>query len=326
MVLPDTWIGGVQRELYTETVKDATGWWLAVNYWGSDGSSGGGILGWFPTSDWAGLTMATNATEFHVGGEIYDPTNTWVIPMGSGANPTAGYGQAGYHHDYEAGCPSPGCPQNWEAPTTGRPGEYDFSNTTPKPTGWGPNYFYFGNAPRVFWGTNYGYGWSPIGDWASGSYKGECGIWQSGSKGQPMTGVSEYPSGSHQAHGLRCGITSFSTTGSSCVARTGYLGTSGDWDPGYDKLDCQSNEYVSGVAQSTSGTVNKVLCCPGVTRTSCTTETFYAGNSIDYSSPDWDAGYNKGQCPSGYDVRGISKVHYSSDGVVGAPHRILCCF
>lgn len=190
-----------------------------------------------------------------------------------------------------------------------------------------------GDKPHVFWGQNYGFNWSPIGDWASGSYKGECGI--VGSSGQPVIGLSSYASGTHQAHAVLCGSRPVTTTGSSCYARMfdpgnnqGSTGTP-DWDYGYWKADCRDNEYVAGVAQSTSGAVDSILCCPNsVAHSSCGSQIFYGQNSSAYASnqsADFDYGYFKGVCPTGKHVEGVSAVANSANGVVGAPHAIWCC-
>ena len=124
--------------------------------------------------------------------------------------------------------------------------------------------------------------------------------------------------------------------GSSCYARAfdpgnnqGSTGTP-DWDYGYWKADCRNNEYVSGIAQSASGAVNTILCCPGgaMAHAYCAAQIFYGQNSTAYAttqSADVDYGYYKGVCPNGQYVAGVSAVANSANGVVGAPHAIWCC-
>jgi hypothetical protein len=255
--------------------------------------------------------------------------------MGSGALPEAGYGQAAYVHDVKActdsgtTCVSPAA----ISPVLTRSANYNVSTTPgPKPGSTWKNWFYYGNVPSVFWGKNYGYQWAPNGDWAVGDYKGECGL--TSGNAQPLIGLSAYTGGSHQAHAVQCGTRTVATTPSSCYARKipgNNQGTSEDWDPGYYKASCGANEFVLGVSQSGTGAVTGVLCCPGgtaVSHTSCSTQVLYNQNSPAYYSnlgADWDGGYDKGQCPSGQYVAGLSAVYAGSQGVPMAPHAILCC-
>ncbi|MBN1610263.1 MAG: neprosin family prolyl endopeptidase [Polyangiaceae bacterium] len=334
---------GAQNELTIMTAyrspSDSPGyfgppaWWIYVQ-----GASGGSYIGYYPASDFSGQQMATRAQQFNVGAEVADTTNTWVIPMGNGASATAGLGHTGYHRNYRgctggyAGgytwCTSGGTfptPTNFGAPESTEFG-YNVSNTGGG-SGWGP-YFFYGNTPAVFWDQNYGYQWSPIGDWLGGSYKGECGL------GQPITGLSKYTSGQHQGHAILCGSKTISNvTGSSCYVRDFSSGDSrapntgtGDWDRNYFKGECASNEFVQGIGQTTSGKVYAILCCPGtVAHQSCGAQTFYSRDSSGYSGNDWDPQFFKGQCPAGKYVSGVSSVARRRYGVVGAPHAILCC-
>ncbi|NNB84364.1 protease B [Corallococcus exiguus] len=160
------------------------------------------------------------------------------------------------------------------------------------------------------------------GEWAPGSYKAEC------ASGEPATGLSLNPSSRHTRLALcRTGNDSrYPHDG--CYAR--YFSTSdsrgtiatGDWDPGYYKGECGSNEFVAGVAQSTAHEITAVLCCPGnVAHTSCSARVFDGQDSRESStSGEWDAYNWKGECGSGRYVGGLSR---SSSG--GAPHALLCC-
>ncbi|MBN1612485.1 MAG: neprosin family prolyl endopeptidase [Polyangiaceae bacterium] len=335
---------GAQEELTISTryrsPSDSPGytgpaaWWIYVQ-----GSAGGSYIGYYLASEFAGGEMATRGGRYTIGGEVSDSTNTWVVPMGTGASALAGLGQAGYHRNYRActggyaggytWCTSGGTfptPTNFDGPQANEFG-YDFS-TTGGGSGWGP-YFFYGNNPAVFWGHDYGTQWSPVGDWNYGNYKAECGL------GQPVTGLSQYTYGSHQGHAILCGSKTVSNvTGSGCYLRSFADGDNrapntgtGNWERYYYyRGECASNEFVQGISQSTSGQVNGILCCPGtVAHTSCEVQTFYARDSSGYSGVDWDPNYFKGQCPAGKYVAGVSSIKSSRIGVVGAPHGILCC-
>ena len=286
MTLPNGTPGGTQHELTLYTLNYSAGWYLYALI-----DSSGGYLGYYPTADFSG-TMQTSAGVYQVGGEVSDVTEAWVVPMGSGATPTAGYGQAAYHHDFYAATPSGGWSTNFTANGSTVPSAYAISTTTAAGGSWA-DYFYYGDAPAVFWGQNYGYNWSPVGDWIYGSCKGECGV------GQPITGLSKDTGGSNEAHAILCGSATISTTGSSCYARTfdpgnnqGYTDNGWDWDSGYYKAECGVSEFVQGIAQSTAGAVNAILCCPGsLSHSSCSAQVFYSGDSGGYAGTDWDPYY-----------------------------------
>ena len=291
------------------------------------------MIGYWTADSFTGAMASGTAQTFQAGGEIQDTTRTWVVPMGNGATPSAGYQQAAYVRSVSAWPYTGSAFTPMGMQVNGSPTNVNYWNAAPGQYWWS-SYFYYGNMPNVFWNQNYGYTlWSPIHDWASGSYKGECGIVSS--VGEPVTGVSSYVSGSHQAHAVLCGYQSFTTTGSSCNSRPfdpgNNQGSTGrpDWDSGYYKADCRNSEYVSGVAQSLSGAVDSILRCPGgVTHSSCAPQTFYGQNASAYYSNgngDFDWGYDKGVCPSGEYVAGISAVANGANGVVGAPHAIWCC-
>jgi hypothetical protein len=173
---------------------------------------------------------------------------------------------------------------------------------------------------------------SSLGDWAHGDYKDVCPL------GAPMYGISRTP-GQTWSDTVLCGTArepAFKNPGTGCYARpVGSFGgfdsrgdtSEGDWDPGSYKTECADTEYVAGVSQSSSnGALTSVLCCPGkVTHQSCEAEFFYSSDSHDYAPPDWDFGHPKGECPVGQYVAGISTPAYSSIGITGAAHAILCC-
>jgi hypothetical protein len=174
---------------------------------------------------------------------------------------------------------------------------------------------------------------SSLGDWAYGDYKDVCPL------GAPMYGISRSP-GQTWSDTVKCGTArepAFSSPGTGCYARP--VGSAGgfdsrgdtdngwDWDRGSYKTECRANEYVAGVSQASgNGVLTSVLCCPAsVTHQSCETQVFYNGDSQNYTAPDWDPGHYKGECPVGQYVAGISTPAYSSIGITGAAHALLCC-
>jgi hypothetical protein len=300
------------------TVLDP-GWTVAY-------SVGGGSLyklGYYPKADFSS-TMQTAGDTFEVGGEVYDPTGGWAVAMGTGATPSAGHGQAAYVHDYLVGTVD-GTTATVAIDGSSRV-SYAMSTSPAGITGLA-NYFYYGFAPKLFWHQDYEEDWSPAGDWASGEYKANCQI------GQAVTGISRY-TGARQSHGVACNEDTYVLQSNTCYARTfdpgdsrGDTDSGWDWDPGYFKGECAAGEYVQGVAQTTDGTMNDILCCPGALNHShCGVQVFYSGNSSAYGvGPDWDFGYYKGHCPAGQYVAGVSAVANSSEGTVGAAHALLCC-
>jgi hypothetical protein len=170
----------------------------------------------------------------------------------------------------------------------------------------------------------------PSWDWAPGDYKGVC------PRGEPMYGVSRIP-GQAWSEAVECGMSgqaAYSNPGTGCYARTvenwddrGDTDNGWDWDPGTYKTECEADEFVAGVSQfSGDGALTSILCCPAqVTHNSCDAQVFYNGDSQASVQPDWDVGFYKGQCPAGQYVAGISTPAYSSIGIPGAAHAILCC-
>ena len=186
-----------------------------------------------------------------------------------------------------------------------------------------------GGGDATFWGFNSGYTGQPIGDWAYGSYKCQA---------PPGMGIDGVSSSGVPGHAHNCIYQQFPglVQNSSCRAvpfdpgnNPNPWGSSGvttqDWDWGFYKAECNSNEYAAGVAQSTSGAIDGILCCPtggGTTAAaSCDVQVFANQNSSGYTFPDWDIGYYKGECPSGQLVFGVSAY---ADGS-GTPHALLCC-
>jgi hypothetical protein len=161
------------------------------------------------------------------------------------------------------------------------------------------------------------------GDWSPGNYKAECGI------AQEARGLSMLTGGS--AHELFCapGTPELFDQGKSNCHDVAFAASddrvtaaTGDWDPGFYKGECGTNEYVAGVSQSTTGAIQSVLCCADSSdlHLSCKAEVFAGADARESTTTgDWDYSYNKGECGDGRYVAGVS--HDAS----GHPHAILCC-
>jgi hypothetical protein len=310
MQLPATTFGGSTQtlELYT--------------YFGTAGGSNAWIIynvGYFPASNYSG-TMATGTAHQYYGGyEVYDHSGNWVIPMGSGAASNAGFGQAAYIDLMEAENSNGTWSVNFGGPQSTASAYTAYTGTS--------GYYFAGDQTKVWWGQDYGDSFSPVGDWASGYYKGQC------PNGHAVIGDSCYRN-AIQSHAVVCGQQTLATfnggpTGSGCYARNitngdnrGYNDNGWDWQVNYIKDECGVNEFVEGLSQGKNGYIHGVLCCPGnVTHQSCESQIFYSSNSLAYGSgPDTDPGYNKGICPNGQYVAGVSQN--IPDGGV---YSILCC-
>jgi hypothetical protein len=114
------------------------------------------------------------------------------------------------------------------------------------------------------------------------------------------------------------------------LRRTAYGSPNDDWASGYWKLECNGDEYVSGVGQDASWTqgdnrFHGIACSRLATGWSpgrCNVRVFDSRNDRGDNPPmeDWDSGALKGQCATDEYVAGIS-VNPGN----GAPHSLLCC-
>jgi hypothetical protein len=110
---------------------------------------------------------------------------------------------------------------------------------------------------------------TPNNDWANGYFKLECGL------GEYVAGVSQNSAvcaGNYQFHGILCAAYS-GTASTACTVRAFDGGdsrgawvnaafTSGDWDFGTFKGECNLNEYVAGVSINPSTRrPHSLLCC-----------------------------------------------------------------
>jgi hypothetical protein len=96
------------------------------------------------------------------------------------------------------------------------------------------------------------------GDWASGSYKGECGL------DEYVAGYARDPGG-RVSKILCCSGTHLEHLG--CVAEDLYAGDArestaeGDWSPSFHKAECAPGRYVAGVASTDLEGTRSILCC-----------------------------------------------------------------
>ncbi len=328
------------NDLSIEVDATASGWELRAAPAGQRLTS----IGYYPYSDYTG-SMASGVSEltFEVGNEVYDATGAGGVPMGTGSTATAGYTWSAVHHDYGTCLNQPGaCGYFVATPsvTTSAPiVNYEYSQTTPAGSASWNNYFYVGDAPAVFAGTNYGYSaWNPVGfDWAPNDSKADCEF--TGQGAQPIVGISAFTWGQQQAHAVVCAPGApVATNGGSCVIENFDNSLPGNsswaWDPSYNMAECPANYFAQGVSQDANGNMTSLLCCPASNNTitiatnTCSLETFFNQNSPDFwesDHPDWDDGFYKGQCSDGMFISGVSAIASSSQGPTGAPHALLCC-
>lgn len=317
MTLSSSTFNGTQAELTLLTQAGNVGY--STSGWNIVGA------GVYPRTDFIQY-MQDTATSFTVGGEIYDSTQSWYVPMGSGAEPQAGYGQAAYWVSSE----SHGLGVIKSGTSTWDYGSFSGIGSE-HPSDYGANWsggrVFVGPLQHSFYSSDYGFQWSAIGDWASGSYKAQCDY----THGVPLRGVATRTDGS-ATESILCG--GFIQTGyaNSCNARNfssgdnrGSYDNGWDWDPGYVKGECGYMEVATGIAQSQSHQLNTILCCSqrnNPDHSSCTVEQFDTSDSPSYGSgPDWAGGLYKGICPLGKAVVGISRKKTG-----GAAHALLCCF
>jgi hypothetical protein len=169
-------------------------------------------------------------------------------------------------------------------------------------------------------------------DWSVGDFKSECGPFQAAS------GLSA-TLGSGRTHALLCGrdLQAFPHDAQETGCRSldfsqSNTPLSSDWDVGFLKGECATNEFVAGVSQTlATGALKAILCCPGqVAHQACTTQVLYGQNAAEpgaiADTGDWDSGFTKGQCGPGRYLAGVSRfVGANAAAMAGAAHGVLCC-
>jgi hypothetical protein len=162
------------------------------------------------------------------------------------------------------------------------------------------------------------------GDWMPGSYKAECGS-------SAVSGLSEdwYTKAAHAALCDDPYPARYPHQACHTVDFTGgdnrWDTSSGDWDAGYVKGECGTDEYVAGVSQRPSGFVDSILCCQGLVKhKGCSPVYQWAGESReDTHTANWDNRYVKLECKPGRYVAGVARNN--RPGQPGGPDAILCC-
>jgi hypothetical protein len=161
-------------------------------------------------------------------------------------------------------------------------------------------------------------------DWAPGEFIGECGSLQA------VVGVSATLG--HMASAILCTLDDDiykhgATSACHAVAFAPSMGAPGnDWDVGFTKGECPQGEFMAGVAQSKTGELTRILCCPGpVKKQACARQVMWDADGREAgaaaASGDWDYFHIKGECAPGRFVAGISRTAMTG----GLPHAILCC-
>ncbi len=282
-----------QNELNVIAFNDYGTWWIWAN---------NSYIGYFKSiamggdADFFTGEFQNSAQSFEAGGEVCDATGSWVVPMGSGAAPWAGLGEAAYMHDFMVGLTSgdyshdflPKDGGNFPSLTSLNDngvarGAYTYSEQNNPDPSWA-NIFWFGNYPGYIWGYEWNYenfnnpSWIP-----PNVYAGQCGMYNfTPDNGahyypifQPVIGVSK-ASWYHNADALLCGMNAvgdpndpYCNHGSILQFGYDYNNSNaqecqtGNWDPHIAKGECPCNEYVAGVYQDLGGALEGLLCCQG---------------------------------------------------------------
>ena len=269
-------------------------------------------VSWLPNSGgpWSTVTTVGNGTGFILGpGALANATSSSVLSMAPGGDRSLWW--------------NVGSSTGWTASWT----------QVQAYVGYVLNYYYSAAYSFEF-GSSRGY--TGDGNWAAaGANIGECGSSEWG------MGVSARADGTDSPASLLCTKHSWSFS-NTYVSDQHTLSFSGgdvglgnhpmsppDWDAGFVKAECATNEAVTGLAQLNGG-LNAARCSaigkPGTTSanlgTNCRPVVFGAGDNREtpnYPS-DWASGYYKGECRQGSAVAGVSRSPLN-----GGVHAILCC-
>ena len=155
-----------------------------------------------------------------------------------------------------------------------------------------------------------------------------------------ITGLSQVPDNSASA-AILCSPSSngqFSEGASVIITNTSgdqrRYSRSGDWDPGWIKLECGANEYISGLSQSSTSptALHAIRCTAGNLANqglnNCETRAIAtADNRGTTATGDWSVGRTKYECSPGKVLVGIG-TSWALDSVPAnrsKPHSIFCC-
>ena len=175
-------------------------------------------------------------------------------------------------------------------------------------------------------------GYTGDGDWAPGSYKGQC------KAGDSIVGISATSTSQRsdsRGHSALCMPQYTASTQASLEKGHVLTGpddradtNTGDWDPGYYKAECGANEVMTGIAQ-VPGTfkMSKILCnwfYAEVMANDSTCRPLVFSNTSDNrrtdDTGDWSWSYSKNECASNQILKGVS-----ANPNTGEIHAILCC-
>jgi|GEM_PF-2804966 len=173
----------------------------------------------------------------------------------------------------------------------------------------------------VFWTKDTNRGNAP--DWDAGSYKATCAATEAVVGISALPTVSNVPLVSGLAHGAMCVSVGKATTQAAVVpaGENRRAQRAGDWDAGFYKGECGTNEFVSGISQTTGGTIHALRCSSGLgASTSCERRLVENGAGYSAAYGDWDPNYFKADCPNNKVVVGVSQVV-----ATGKVHAVLCC-
>jgi hypothetical protein len=137
-------IGGTQVEIQIYIAHNTNGWCLSTGV-----NNNLQLVGCWPSSDFF-LGMQNAATAFQVGAEAAaQGDDKWLIPMGSGRPPGAGYRQAAYQRDFAAFA-APDWSYSFQPDVFLDVLSFGQSSNTPPGGAW-TNWFYFGSEPEIGW-------------------------------------------------------------------------------------------------------------------------------------------------------------------------------
>jgi hypothetical protein len=169
-------------------------------------------------------------------------------------------------------------------------------------------------------------------DWDPNYTKGTC------APGWTQSGMSNFVAYSKWGHKALCrygGLTKLTGEFAAKLTLPGdqrratrSVGGSIDWAPSRYKLECGSNEYVSGASAQSGGSnpLHAVMCAKGSSNSplqtaNCSARVFDTADSDGASdNEDWDSGYLKGECGTSEYLAGVSVTPGTS-----RPYSLLCC-
>ncbi|MFE0382071.1 glycoside hydrolase family 5 protein [Streptomyces inhibens] len=158
-----------------------------------------------------------------------------------------------------------------------------------------------------------------LGDWDEGARKAAC------PDGERLIGISHTQGRGLCTDAPAAGDLRSPGSRPEVVRDERHVPAGGDWAPGYRKLQCPEDYFLTGYSLRGT-TVSAALCAPARTPlgTAGRTVWFDRGDSRPPGDPggDFAHGHFKGQCPSDAYAAGIAST--SSIGHLGRPDALLC--